>query len=176
MALDIVVQSLLKVELFAGLRPLQVAELARRSDRIVYKPGDTIISEGAVGDAAILIVQGDAVRVSGPALSQPAEAICEGSLIGEMAMLIEATHSSTVVARSMTRAIRLTRSAVLSQLESDPSIADHLSRALARRLYDMAGQLRDLDETLNSIELEYEPAIQAFDRRLISADTQVAAH
>jgi CRP/FNR family transcriptional regulator, cyclic AMP receptor protein len=176
MALDVVVQSLLKVELFAGLRPLQVAELARRSDRIVYKPGDMIISEGVIGDAAILIVQGDAVRVSGPALYQPAEPIIEGSLIGEMAMLIEATHSSTVVARSMTRAIRLTRSAVLNQIESDPGIADHLSRALARRLHDMADQLRDLDDALSSIDQSFPTAIKAFDRKLLAAISTAAPH
>ena len=53
MAIDVVVQSLMRVELFAGLMPLQLAELARCSDRIVYKRGDAIITEGAVGDAAV---------------------------------------------------------------------------------------------------------------------------
>jgi CRP-like cAMP-binding protein len=171
MALDIVVKSLLRVELFAGLRPLQLAELARRSDRIVYKPGDTIIAEGVIGDAAILIVQGDAVRVSGPALQNPAEAVPEGSLVGEMAMLIEAAHSSTVVARSMTRAIRLTRTAVLEQIKSDPGIADHLSRKLARRLHDVADQLREIDDSLSAFDQSFEPSLAAFDQRMISAHT-----
>jgi CRP/FNR family transcriptional regulator, cyclic AMP receptor protein len=148
MALDMVVQCLLRVDLVAGLKPLQVAELARRSDRIVYKPGDTIIAEGAKGDAAVLIVKGDAVRISGPGLSDPAEPVADGSVLGEICMLIEAEHSSTVVARGMTRAIRITRDAVLEQIAADPGIADYLSHKLAGRLGVVAQQLREIDDLL----------------------------
>ena len=155
MALDIVTQSLLNVELFAGLKPLQVAELARRSDRIVYKPGQSIITEGATGDAAVLIVRGEAVRISGPALSQPAEAVAEGSIVGEMCMLIETDHTSTVVARTVTRGIRLTRASVLDQIKNDPALADHFSGVLARRLQGMAGQLRELDQTLARLDAPF---------------------
>ncbi len=159
MALDVVVQSLLRVELFAGLKPLQVAELARRSDRIVYKPGDMIITEGAIGDAAVLIIKGDAIRISGPCLAEPSEAIADGSLLGEMAMLIETAHTSTVVARAMTRAIRITRDAVLNQIASDHSLADHLSHKLARRLDAMSRQLREIDDTFAMIDEPFFPAI-----------------
>jgi len=159
LALDIVVQSLLRVELFAGLKPLQVAELARRSDRIVYKPGDTIITEGTVGDAAVLIVKGDAIRIAGPSLLDEVEAVADGSLVGEMAMLIETTHTSTIVARGMTRAIRLTRDGVLAQIESDRSLADHLSHKLAMRLDAMSRQLREIDETFALMDAPFMPAL-----------------
>lgn len=152
MALDIVVQSLLRVELFAGLKPLQVAELARRADRIVYKPGDVLICEGAVGDAAVLLVKGDAIRIAGPALLEQAEPVAEGSLLGEMAMIIETEHTSTVVARSVSRALRITREAVLDQIASDPGLADHLSQKLARRLNDMSRQLREIDRSFAWID------------------------
>ncbi len=152
MALDIVVQSLRKVELFAGLRPLQLAELARLSDRIVYQAGQSIITEGAAADAAVLIVKGECVRSSGPVMSKPVEFVPEGALLAEMGMLVETTHTSTVVAKSVVRAIRLTRTAVLDQIKADPSIADHLSSNLARRLNDMAGTLRNIDRTLGRLE------------------------
>lgn len=159
MALDIVVQSLLGVELFAGLRPLQVAELARRSDRIVYKPGDHIITEGAIGDAAVLIVKGDAIRISGPSMVEPLDAVADGSLVGEMAMLIETGHTSTIVARGMTRAIRLTRDGVLAQIEADPSLADHLSQKLAKRLDAMSRQLREIDDAFAQFDAPFLPAM-----------------
>lgn len=149
MAIDIVVQSLLRVELFAGMKPLQLAELARRSDRIVYKAGDAIITEGEIGDAAILVVKGKALRVAGPGPSAAGEPVAEGSLLGEMAMLIETPHTSTVIARDVTRAIRLTRTSVLEQIAADPSLADHLSHKLARRLSAIAEQLRALDRQLS---------------------------
>ena len=147
MALDIVVQSLLRVELFAGLKPLQVAELARRSYRIVYKPGDFIIEDGAPADAAVLLIKGEAVRIAGPALAVPAEPVADGSLLGEMAMLVETAYSSTVIAQGMTRAIRITRDAVLQQIAADHSLADHLSHKLARRLDAMSQHLREIDDT-----------------------------
>ncbi|MEQ1695068.1 MAG: cyclic nucleotide-binding domain-containing protein [Hyphomicrobiaceae bacterium] len=159
MALDIVVQSLLQVDLFAGLKPLQVAELARRSDRIVYKPGDMIITEGAIGDAAVLIIKGDAIRISGPSLMEPMEPIADGSLLGEMAMLIETAHTSTVIARAMTRAIRITRDAVCDQIAADRALADHLSHTLARRLNAMSRQLREIDDTFALMDEPFFPAL-----------------
>lgn len=160
MALDIVVRCLMQVELFAGLRPLQLAELARRSDRIVYKPGDQIISEGALGDAAVLIVSGDAVRISGPGLMQSREPVADGSLVGELAMLIETEHTSTVVARAVTRAIRITRQSIHQQIEADPRLADHLSHKLARRLETIAHDLREIDGLLAHGEASYAPSLR----------------
>ncbi len=146
MAIDMVVQSLLRVDLFRGLKPLQLAELARRSDRIVYKAGDAIISEGAAGDAAVLIVSGDAVRTSGPLHTADVEPVPDGSLLGEMAMLIETDYTSTVIARSMTRAVRITRQAVLTQITADASLADHLSQKLVSRLHAVSLQLQEIDD------------------------------
>jgi len=183
MALDIVVQSLRKVELFAGLKPLQLAELARCSDRIVYRPGQSIITEGASADAAILLVKGDAVRTSGPALSAPSEPVVEGALLCEVAMLIETEYTSTVVAASMVRAIRLTRASVLGQIKAEPALADLLSRNLARRLNDMAGHLRRLDDTLMRLDQPFDipmPAALTFALPQLQAgpnhDAAVALH
>jgi hypothetical protein len=66
MAIHALVQPLLGVELFNGLKPLQITEILRRADRIVYKPGDVIIKTDDAGDAAVLIIAGDAVRIAGP--------------------------------------------------------------------------------------------------------------
>ena len=176
MALDIVVQSLLRVELFAGLKPLQVAELARRSDRIVYKPGDMIITEGAAGDAAVLIIKGDAIRISGPSMMVPSEPVADGSLLGEMAMLIETTHTSTVVARAMTRAIRITRDAVLDQIAGDRTLADHLSHKLARRLDAMSRQLREIDETFALMDEPHFPLETGYLGRIGSIEQGAQIH
>lgn len=161
MAIDMVVQSLLRVELFAGLKPLQLAEIARRSDRIVYKAGDAIITEGAAGDAAVLIVSGDAIRVAGPVQTTAVEPIVPGSLLGEMAMLIDTTYSSTVVARSLTRAIRITREAVLQQIGADSSLASHLSYKLAHRLQIVSAQLREIDDSFTLIDQAFLPTLAA---------------
>jgi CRP-like cAMP-binding protein len=150
MALDIVVQSLLKVELFAGLRPLQVAEIARQADRIVYRPGQSIITEGEPGDAAVLIVKGDAVRIAAGSPATPVQAVPDGSLVGELAMLIETLHGSTVVARGVTRAIRIGRAALHEQMAQDPAVAITLASNMSNRLTAVAQELSRIDRVLEA--------------------------
>ncbi|MEO1283211.1 MAG: cyclic nucleotide-binding domain-containing protein, partial [Pseudomonadota bacterium] len=80
MAINSLVQPLRNIAIFQGLRPLQITEIARRSERIVYRPGQSIIQEDDIGDAAVLVVTGDAVRTSGPHTDTEPEPILPGSL------------------------------------------------------------------------------------------------
>lgn len=149
MAIDQLVQPLLGVELFQGLKPLQITEIARRADRIVFRPGDVIVAEDTMGDAAILIVAGDAARVSGPGCAGEDEPVVPGSLVGEMAMLVDAVHSSTVVARSAVRALRISRTELLEQMEADPALAEHFVARISGRLSRLAAELRAVDAALD---------------------------
>lgn len=148
MAIDAFVKPLLKLEIFQGLKPLQITEIARRAYRVVYKPGDLILQENEDGDSAIVIVSGDAVRIAGPAMSDPAESIPAGSLLGEMAMLIETRHSSTIIARGPVRALRIMREEVHAQMAEDPDLADHFLRRITARLSNVLNELRAIDDTL----------------------------
>jgi len=150
MAFDALLGSLVQVPLFRGLKPLQITEIARRAERMQYRPGDVLIEENSEADAAILIVSGDAVRVSGPTSIGRSEPVVAGSLLAEMGMLIETQHSSTVVARSPIRALRLTRSEMLAQMAEDPDLADHFVQKIAGRLTAMAEELRGIDRSLGS--------------------------
>jgi CRP-like cAMP-binding protein len=145
MAIDTFVQPMLKLDIFQGLRPLQITEIARRAYRVIYKPGDVIIREDEVGDAAIIIVSGDAVRIAGPGMSEPAEAVPAGSLIGEMAMLIETRHSSTVVARTPVRALRIAREDLQEQMMEDAALADHFVQRITSRLSVVLDTLKSID-------------------------------
>lgn len=149
MAIDALVRPLLSVELFQGLKPLQITEIARRADRIVFKPGDVIAAEDTVGDAAILIVAGDAARVSGPGMAAGEEAVIPGSLVGEMAMLVDTVHSSTIVAKSAVRALRISRTELHEQMEHDPALAEHFVTQISGRLGRLAAELRAIDAVLS---------------------------
>lgn len=147
MAIDVLVRPLLPLPIFKGLKPLQITEIARRAERIIYRPGNIIIEEDEVGDAAVLIVSGDAVRISGFDYSGTPEAIPPGSLVGEMAMLVESMHSSTVVARGDVKALRIQRSEMHAQMEIDPSLADHFVTCIAGRLKNLSDDLRRADQS-----------------------------
>lgn len=148
MVTDALVRPLLRVALFQGLNPSQLQKIARRAERIVYQPGDILIEEGAQGDAAILMVTGLAVRVSGPELRQQAELVTAGSLLGEMTMLIETDHSSTVIARSPVRALRLVRAELQAQMAEDDDLATHFVDKIAKRLSQLGHELRAIDSSL----------------------------
>lgn len=145
---DHFLRELSHVSLFQGLTPLQISEIARRAERVVYNPGATIIEENAEGDAAVLIISGQTIRVSGPELTSRASPVAEGSLLGEFAMLVETTYSSTVVARGHVRALRITRDELHAQIVEDRVLADHLVQKIAGRLSRMAVELRQIDATL----------------------------
>ena len=74
------------------------------------------------------------------------------------------------IGSSLTRAIRLTRACVLDQIKNDPALADHLSRNLARRLQDMAGQLRCIDQTLARLDQPFEIAFPMVLARPLALD------
>ncbi len=148
--MELIVKELERVALFQGLSPFQLSEIARRAERVIYNPGAVIIEENEEGDAAVLLVSGETVRVSGPELQSRAEPVATGSLLGEMAMLVETTHSSTVVSRSKVRALRLMRDELHAQMKDDPQLAERISHNLTGRLSSMAEELRRVDAILAS--------------------------
>ena len=149
MAIDTLVRPLLNVPLFQGLKPLQLTEIARRADRIVYKPGEVIVAAHGETDAAVLVVSGEAVRTEGPGLETGAnETIPTGALISEMTMLIETECTSTVVARTPVRALRITRSEMHAHMVADPSLADHFVAKISGRLSTFVDGLREIDRSL----------------------------
>ena len=148
MAIDILVAPLLRVPLLQGLTRLQLTEIARQAERIVFRAGTEITKAGASGDAAFLIISGPAERLSpGESDGQP-EWIEPGSLLGEMAMLIEHEYGSTVVARGLVRALKLTRTALHAQMLNDPTLADHFVHQIALRLTSIASELGSINRAL----------------------------
>jgi CRP-like cAMP-binding protein len=148
MAIDALVLPLLNVPLFQGLKPLQLTEIVRRADRIVYRPGEVIVTAHGEPDAAVLVVSGEAVRTEGPGLDEGAEAIPAGALISEMTMLIETECTSTVVARTPVRALRIVRSEMLAHMVDDPTLADHFIAKISGRLSSFVDGLKEIDRKL----------------------------
>jgi CRP-like cAMP-binding protein len=142
---EVLIAPLRQVALFEGLAPSQLVAIAKTAERIVFKPGDTLIRDGRDAGGALIVVSGDAERVG----SDGADARVEpGSMLAEMSMFVDTEASATIVARSAVRALRLDRQAMLEQLATDPSLADHFVARISSRLKDVADELRRVDKTL----------------------------
>jgi CRP-like cAMP-binding protein len=150
MAIDALVKPFLSLPIFRGLKPLELTEIVRRAHRIVYKPGDTIIEEDQTGDAAIVIVAGRGLRIVGGDRMN-AEPVSEGSLIGELAMLVDTVHTSTVIADTQVRALRITREDMHELMLEEPALAEHFSSQIAGRLKRLALELRSVDDALEKV-------------------------
>jgi CRP-like cAMP-binding protein len=141
MAFDKVVAPLLRVPLFAGLKPLQLTEIARRAERVKFRDGDVITQAGTLGDGAYLIVAGEAERRPEPGSPGLAEPVEPGSLVGELAMLVEHVFGATVVACGRVQCLKLTRAALHEQLLEDETLARHFAAVIEDRLAYVAEEL-----------------------------------
>jgi CRP/FNR family transcriptional regulator, cyclic AMP receptor protein len=149
MAIDQVLASLLRVPVFSGLRPLQITEIGRRAQRCAFGRGETIIEAGEPGDAAYLLLSGEAGLKTGR--WAPLQSVEPGSLLGELAMFVDHAYSATVVAESWVDCLRLERSALHDQMREDPDLADRLAQVIRDRLTRVATELQEVDELLASI-------------------------
>ena len=148
MAVDALVKPLLALPLFRDLTPLQLTEVVRRAERIIYRPGDALTLENQTSDAAIVIISGTCRRIddSGdPSQKTRGEIVPEGAMIAELAMVIELVHTTTIIAQGPVKALRLTRQKILDLMEEDPTLAQHFSACITSRLKLLAKDLKAID-------------------------------
>ena len=150
MAIDNTVELLLRLPLFGGLSPLQLAEIVRRAERVRFWPGDVLTKAGQPGDGAYLIVSGPVQRVGGPGIAAMAlpEIVVPGSLIGELAMLVEHDYASTIVARDRVFCLKLIRTEMHAQMREDAALTEHFRDRMTERLLQTAEELRRIDDAL----------------------------
>jgi CRP/FNR family transcriptional regulator, cyclic AMP receptor protein len=144
MASGKIVEVLQQVAIFRGLQSGQLAALARHAERIKFAPGDAITRAGEAGDGAYLLVSGAAQCLPEAARVEP------GSLIGQLAMLIEHVYGSSVVARERVYCLKITRAGMHAQMATDPSLALHFERHVTQHLGAVARQLREIDSLLQA--------------------------
>ena len=148
MAMDNLVAPLLRLPIFAGLKPLQLTEIVRRAERLSFWPGDVLTKAGQPGDGAYLIVSGRAHRVAGSGLAAMPEPVAPGSLIGEVAMLVEHDYGSTIVAGDRVLCLKLARTEMHAQMREDATLTEHFRHRMTERLMQTAEALRRIDDDL----------------------------
>jgi serine/threonine-protein kinase len=109
----------------------------------VFKPGDVIIKEGDVGDAAYMIATGRcrAFRTVG-AREETLSTMEAGDVFGEMALLLEEPRAATVVAVDQVTVLVLDKQLMTETLGVD-GWSTALVRALAQRFRNLEQQVRD---------------------------------
>ena len=150
MAIDTIAGRLTAHDIFRDLPPETVELIAREAERTIYRDGQAITVAGAEGDGAIVIVAGRARIVPGPDTHTPSlpSSIEAGTMIGEMAMLTEHTHSFDIVADGDVRAIKIPRSWMHELMASDRALLEHFQDRVVARLSRLVLELKLVDERL----------------------------
>jgi CRP-like cAMP-binding protein len=114
--------------------------------KINYTAGQTIIEEGATGDTAFMIESGSAEVIVGEGKKAKRVATLEaGDVFGEMCLLDPGVRSATVKALSPLTCSVVTYDDLMSNLESNPSLALPYVKTLIMRLRQMNQLMADMD-------------------------------
>jgi small-conductance mechanosensitive channel len=142
---------LARTDLFAALAAEVRGRLAGAAVLRYYDSGERLVVEGEPGDSLVLVSRGSVVvSKSGGELGTTGVTLAvldEGSYFGELSLLTGAPRSATVTAKSPVEAFVLDRAALAPILESDPAIAETLSKMLAERSAATAARIEGRRET-----------------------------
>ena len=156
MTTEPIVAHMRQLEIFRGLSEQQLSAVAGTGERILFRPGQTIIAEGVDGDGAYLVLSPGA-RAAVPEGSGASEQVAPGTLLGETAMLIEHNYRVAVKAEAPLRTVKLPREALHRLMLDDPSLAQHFVSRLSARLFRVGLELRRIDQML-ALASEAHPA------------------
>ena len=94
------VEVLRNIPLFAKVEPAKLKLLAFTSERLEYMSGDELFHQGDYGDAAYIILEGEAdVLVDTPQGVVKVATLGKNDIIGEIAILCDVPRTATVVAQ-----------------------------------------------------------------------------
>ena len=136
------VDLLRKVPLFAQVEPAKLKLLAFTSSRMVFQPGQELFRQGDPGDAAYLIISGEAdVVAETPAGEVPVATVGQNAVVGEIAILCDVPRTATVRAGTRLETLKIEKEHFLRLLRELPNIAVEVMRELADRLLKTTAEL-----------------------------------
>ena len=143
------VDLLRRVPLFAGIEPARLKLLAYTSDVVTYRASQILFKQGDVGDAAYVIIKGDAEVIIPSATGDISIAtLHDGDFVGEIAILCDTPRTATVRAKSELKALRIRKEPFFELLHQFPEMAVEMTRLLAERLTRTTAELVEAQRRL----------------------------
>jgi len=130
----ILVQKILflkNVPLFESMPPTELSHLANIATEIIYDAGETVITQGELGESLYLIVEGQVeVLQDGKQIAK----LGENEYFGEMSILDGEPRSATVKAITECFVLSLNKENFYMILSRHNEVALHIIRTLTQRL------------------------------------------
>ena len=142
MSLNKDVEALRKIPLFAKVDPAKLKLLAFTSERLQYLSGDELFHQGDDGDAAYVILEGEAdILVDTPKGSMKVARLGKNDIIGEIAILCDVPRTATVVAHGDLETLRVSKDGFFHLVTQFPQVGIEVMSALAAKLHRTTQEL-----------------------------------
>lgn len=149
MSLNEEVELLRNIPLFAKIEPSKLKLLAFTSERLTFKPGEVLFRQGDPGDAAYIVVSGNAdVIVNTPNGPLRVAVIGKNDFVGEIAILCDVPRTATVTATTELTTLRIAKELFFRLVTEFPQMAVEIMRVLAQRLEKTTADLREASAKL----------------------------
>ncbi len=143
MSLTEEVELLRNIPLFCKIEPSKLKLLAFTSERLTFAQGQDLFRQGDIGDAAYIIVAGNAeVIVDTPDGPLTVARVGKNDIVGEIAILCDVPRTATVTASSELTTLRISKELFFQLVGEFPQMALEIMRELAARLERTTAQLR----------------------------------
>jgi CRP/FNR family transcriptional regulator, cyclic AMP receptor protein len=147
------VEVLRNIPLFAKVEPAKLKLLAFTSERLEYLSGDELFHQGDYGDAAYIILEGEAnVLVDTPQGAVKVATLGRNDIIGEIAVLCDVPRTATVVAQSNLETLRVSKDGFFHLVTQFPQVAIEVMSEIASRLHHTTQALTDARTRLEQME------------------------
>ena len=125
------VNKLARIELLRDCRRRELELLATVTDEVMFRPGETLCTEGRGGSEVFMIAAGDAeVHVGGEAIA----VVGPGEVVGEMALVDGGPRTASVIARTDVHTFAIEARRFSHVLERAPAVARAMLRQMSERL------------------------------------------
>ncbi len=141
-----------RIPLFAHINSQKLKLLAFTSERIVFAPGQILFRQGDEGDAAYVIIEGQAdVLVDAPKGAISVATMERNAIVGEVAILCEVPRTATIRAITQLDTLRITKARFLELLNEHPELSIEIMKTLAQRLARTSSELSEARSRLRAL-------------------------
>ncbi len=145
------VELLKRVPLFSQIDAAKLKLLAFTSERISFQPDQTMFKQGDTGDAAYVLINGEAtVLAETPQGEVPVATVGENAIIGEIAILCEIPRTATVRASGQVEVLKIEKEHFLRLIREFPEMGIEVMRELANRLSHTTAELSQARSALRA--------------------------
>ena len=153
MSLSEEVELLRNIPLFANIEPSKLKLLAFTSERIAYNQDQILCRQGEIGDAAYIIIDGEAeILVDTPSGAMAVATVGRNDIVGEIAILCDVPRTATVKAKTKLETLVISKDLFFRLVNEFPTMAVEIMRELARRQEQSNLQLTRANQRIKELE------------------------